>query len=157
MGAHEEIGHQTVVSEPYRAASTAAFVVAQTRREGALRVSSNSPPVDASCLPLHPRDPLRSTLARQRRFWASRSVQYGLISLRWPARAHICTLLVYLAMKPRAVATLFLADLSTFPTTFKVGFGVFGGVEHDGGVSVFSKTSKGKLFSVEPRVCVNAL
>ena len=92
VGAHEEIGHQTVVSEPYRAASTAAFVVAQTRREGALRVSSNSPPVDASCLPLHPRDPLRSTLARQRRFWASRSVQYGLISLRWPARAHICTL-----------------------------------------------------------------
>ena len=53
MDAHEEIGHQTVVSEPYRGASTAAFVVAQTCRVGARRVSSNSPPVDASCLPLH--------------------------------------------------------------------------------------------------------
>ena len=39
-----------------------------------------------------PRDPLRSTLACQRRLWASRSAQHGLVSLRWPARAHICTL-----------------------------------------------------------------
>ena len=39
-----------------------------------------------------PRDPLRSTLARQRRSGSLRSAQYGLVSLRWPARAHICTL-----------------------------------------------------------------
>ena len=50
----------------------------------------------------------------------------------------------------------FLAYLSTFPRTFKVGFGVFRGVEHDGRDFIFSKTSKGKLFSVESQVCVNS-
>ena len=64
---------------------------------------------------------------------------------------------MYLAMKRRAVATRVLASLSTFPGTFKVGIGVFGGVEHDGGEFVFSESMKGKLFSVESQVCVNAL
>jgi hypothetical protein len=59
-------------------------------------------------------------------------------------------------MKPRAVATPFGADLSTFPWTFKVGIGVFGGVEHDGRDFIFSKTINGKLFSVESQVRVNA-
>ena len=65
--------HMTIVSEADRAASTAAIVMARTRRLGVLHASSSLPASAYLAPSVAPRDPLRSTLACQRRLQASRS------------------------------------------------------------------------------------